>query len=102
MNNKKTRFFCENCETEVKPNAKFCSKCGKFFVSVRCPKCGKCGPQSIFVKGCPRCGYATVNSSKNDAMQSKHKNKYSNDPLPSWFYLILIVALGILLICLLF
>lgn len=55
---KDAKFFCENCGSEVKSNARFCPKCGKFFASVRCPQCGKMGSPSLFKKGCPRCHYA--------------------------------------------
>ena len=49
MKNQKPRFFCENCNAEVKRDAKFCSKCGHFFASVRCPVCGKTGIMTITV-----------------------------------------------------
>ncbi|NLM01216.1 MAG: zinc ribbon domain-containing protein [Treponema sp.] len=98
MNKKKARFFCENCKSEVKSNARFCNKCGKFFVSVRCPKCGKSGPQNIFVKGCPQCGYATTQRKT----QKEHsfvfpKTEVSNDGLPYWIYVIVIgVLIGLI------
>lgn len=60
--NKKAKFFCENCGSEVPEDAKLCKKCGKFFISVRCPNCGKSGTSREFKKGCPGCGYA-VNKS---------------------------------------
>lgn len=56
--NKKTKFFCENCGSEVPENARMCKKCGKFFISVRCPKCGATGTNDDFASGCPKCGYA--------------------------------------------
>ena len=34
------KFFCENCGTEVPGKARICPVCGKFFASVKCPKCG--------------------------------------------------------------
>lgn len=54
----KAKFFCENCGAEVPEKARFCKHCGKFFTSVRCPKCGSTGPSASFAKGCPVCGYA--------------------------------------------
>ena len=33
------KFFCENCGTEVPGKARICHVCGKFFASVKCPKC---------------------------------------------------------------
>jgi len=54
----KAKYFCENCGAEVSSNARFCPKCGKFFSSVRCPKCGFTGDVKTFINGCPQCGYA--------------------------------------------
>lgn len=54
---KKAKFFCENCGSEVPENAKVCKHCGKFFVSIRCPKCGQVGDSKTFQNGCPNCGY---------------------------------------------
>jgi hypothetical protein len=56
------KFFCENCGTEVPENARVCRNCGRFFSSVRCPKCGASGQASLFDKGCPVCGYAVNNT----------------------------------------
>ncbi len=58
MSDKEAKFFCEYCDSEVPRNARFCRKCGHFFLSVRCPACGKTGDQSEFKDGCPACGYA--------------------------------------------
>ena len=44
----KAKFFCQNCNSEVAANAKFCPKCGKFFAAVRCPKCGHTGTVKDF------------------------------------------------------
>jgi ssDNA-binding Zn-finger/Zn-ribbon topoisomerase 1 len=55
---KKPRFFCGNCGTEVGRNAKTCPKCGRFFASIRCPKCNHSADDAAFKKGCPVCGYA--------------------------------------------
>lgn len=55
---KKSRFFCENCHREVKPSAKVCPHCGRFFTAVRCPSCSYVGESADFVNGCPSCGYA--------------------------------------------
>lgn len=117
--NKQAKFFCESCGKEVKPNAKVCSYCGKFFSSVRCPKCGKTGSNSEFEKGCPSCGYAVnnnftgniKNASYSPANNKGHfyfhnkssvKNKKSNssDSLPLWMYLACIFTLIIIIICL--
>ncbi|TVR59022.1 MAG: zinc ribbon domain-containing protein [Spirochaetaceae bacterium] len=54
---KTSRFFCENCGREVKHDAKVCPGCGRFFSSVRCPRCSFSGEADLFVFGCPNCGY---------------------------------------------
>ena len=56
--NKAAKFFCEHCGSEVKANAKVCPKCGKFFSSVRCPRCAYMGTVRDFSNGCPRCHYS--------------------------------------------
>lgn len=117
--NKQAKFFCESCGKEVKQNAKVCSYCGKFFSSVRCPKCGKTGSNSEFEKGCPRCGYAVNNNFgsniKNASSLSNGKNHFyfhnrhstskknqnnSSDSLPLWMYLSCIFTLIAIIICL--
>lgn len=55
---KRSRFFCENCHREVRPSAKVCPHCGRFFEAVRCPVCEYTGDGREFVRGCPNCGYA--------------------------------------------
>ncbi|MFP4373406.1 MAG: zinc ribbon domain-containing protein [Spirochaetaceae bacterium] len=54
----RSRFFCENCGAEVRPHAKVCPKCGRFFSAVRCPQCGHTGEGKEFLHGCPNCGYS--------------------------------------------
>ncbi len=116
-NKKKAKFFCENCGSEVPDNAKFCKKCGKFFISVRCPSCGKTGNSKDFKKGCPACGYAqknmisTFSKTQNNSIALQHifsqasgslKNKKNtkDSSLPLWIYLftfgmLLIVMIGL-------
>lgn len=55
---KRSRFLCENCGVEVKPNARICKSCGRFFSAVRCPRCLYTDEAGVFVYGCPKCGYA--------------------------------------------
>ena len=106
---KEAKFFCENCGEEVAQNARFCKKCGRFFSSVRCPKCGKVGSAHAFSKGCPQCGYAekpAKSSAKNSASlnpafsknhfflhkpksgtsNSTYKKHYNSSGLPVWIY----------------
>lgn len=101
---KQAKFFCENCNTEVKQHAKFCPKCGKFFASVKCPNCGKIGASSEFSKGCPRCGYALPPKTGIEGQSPRNlfntmPIKRQEDALPPWIYLISILLLaGILLL----
>lgn len=107
MKNKKAKFFCENCGAEVPENAKLCKKCGKFFISVRCPNCGRTGTSKEFKKGCPSCGYATGKNSfsssektHNHSVALNHifgqaknfpsdkKNSRQENSLPTWIYLL--------------
>lgn len=89
--NKKPRFFCEYCGSEVKQNDKLCSKCGKFFASVKCPSCGFSGESRIFRDGCPTCGYAVYEKSIEYPIQEKKKKYADIDPLPWWIYIVAIV-----------
>lgn len=109
---KKPRFFCENCNAEVKRDDRFCKKCGHFFASVKCPACGKIGNSDLFKKGCPVCGYAVngahsstedsfvahfpektlsnKNKEKNDLFKKYKKNTAKEESLPLWIYVVTI------------
>ncbi|MCK9169187.1 MAG: zinc ribbon domain-containing protein [Treponema sp.] len=117
------KFFCENCGAEVPENARICKRCGRFFSSVRCPKCGTSGPASMFEKGCPHCGYAmnniqtisyiehNSNRKKNISLSKKKKirrimrtymNKKSSmsqndNSLPIWIYIITATILALII-----
>jgi predicted amidophosphoribosyltransferase len=112
---KQAKFFCEYCDSEVPFNARFCPKCGHFFLAVRCPACGKTGDQDEFTNGCPQCGYAfngepvkstvtkTPDSEKSTSSSRKiffpkrairkysdttfSGKKRSDDALPPWIYI---------------
>ncbi|MFI3257610.1 MAG: zinc ribbon domain-containing protein [Spirochaetales bacterium] len=118
--NKRARFFCESCDTEVVGDAKFCPKCGRFFAAVRCPACELTGEHFLFESGCPACGYAmdgspidptiTPQQRRRNYKKQQAKNKTntkgdrssyhfhssgkSDDHLPVWVYLICIVLLA--------
>ena len=101
--NKQPKFFCENCNAEVRRDAVICPHCGRFFASVRCPACGFTGTHKEFKDGCPSCGYAfTPNTCENKKGNTKKRKKkkfritrYAEgkvdaridaDPLPLWIY----------------
>lgn len=109
MKDKKAKFFCENCGSEVPENARMCKNCGKFFISVRCPACGATGKQEDFEAGCPVCGYAenkngTKSTSNIEKSQNNKKTKIfshhfrgaskshtsisQDSSLPLWIYII--------------
>ncbi len=101
MASKKARFFCEFCGAEVKRDDKLCKTCGRFFASVRCPKCGTTGGPGDFKRGCPNCGYAFGKDSGRNAV-IKTKKGGEPDSLPFWIYaavflLTLVVAFFVVL-----
>ena len=118
---KDAKFFCESCGSEVSKNAKVCPFCGKFFASVRCPKCGNTGTTDEFAQGCPKCGYAVHSDlfSKNNynfplsSGKKNHKNTFfdifkssssknekneESSAIPLWIYVLCIAILALLLI----
>ena len=112
---KRAKFFCEFCGKEVHQNDKVCQYCGKFFASVRCPKCGKVGRTEEFTHGCPACGYAVApggrkkgaygargflglgGSSGNGPFSSTSSKNYDGS-LPIWMYIVVIAVLVALMI----
>jgi ssDNA-binding Zn-finger/Zn-ribbon topoisomerase 1 len=101
---KEAKFFCDNCGVQVKRDAVVCPSCGRFFSSVRCPKCGYTAKASRFLYGCPKCGYAPAKSdgaSSRPAPQAKAKTAA---PPSVWAYIItacvVIAAVAALILCL--
>jgi uncharacterized membrane protein YvbJ len=86
---KKPRFFCDNCGAEVPLNARNCPGCGRFFTSVRCPKCGFSDDEGSFKNGCPSCGYSMPPS---DNKKSPQKYDNTTDSLPIWVYILTAAA----------
>jgi predicted RNA-binding Zn-ribbon protein involved in translation (DUF1610 family) len=88
---KKPRFFCDNCGAEVAMSAKNCPRCGRFFASVRCPKCGFSGKDEDFVRGCPACGYSAAPDKAGGArplyVPPGGRPKEPPGALPFWLYL---------------
>jgi hypothetical protein len=87
---KRPRYFCEFCGLEVRKNAKICPRCGRFFSSVKCPRCGYSGRTEDFDSGCPVCGYADV---ANAAPEPTRPPPVEAPPLPVWAY---VAALAVL------
>ncbi len=103
---KKAKYFCENCGSEVAANARFCPKCGKFFSSVRCPSCGHMGTVHDFKNGCPKCHYAmseeeingeepaaTENAGHKRKKKGKKPNASVSSDTPEWLFICSIVVL---------
>lgn len=93
------RFFCEHCGAEVKRNADRCSSCGKFFSSVRCPKCGFVGAESLFSDGCPACGYSArvpAGAGLGGAGLGRPPRQNAGG-LPLWVYLLTIACASLVL-----
>ncbi len=94
---KKTKFFCDNCGTEVNQKDKVCKKCGKFFASVKCPACNMVGDARDFTYGCPYCGYAAPGTKSNNEYVETAKPRRREDGLPVWVYVLsLCVFAGVL------
>jgi len=82
---KTPRYFCEHCGAEVKANARVCPRCGRFFSSVKCPKCGFVGESDDFRAGCPICGYAL---GTNNGAPDPIKPPPETTGLPLWTWLL--------------
>jgi hypothetical protein len=109
---KRSRFFCENCHHEVRPNAKVCPHCGRFFEAVRCPVCSYVGESGDFIQGCPNCGYAGGSTGNEDGFEQVDYHDSSAEArdrrrprtrTPGWVWplaigILLIVFLGLVLV----
>ena len=111
--NKQPKFFCENCNAEVRRDAVICPHCGRFFASVRCPACGFTGLHKEFKDVCPSCGYAfTPDAQEHNNRQGKKQKKRKRfavrytehetgtqseaDPLPIWIYGVVLMLCAVL------
>jgi hypothetical protein len=70
----KGSFFCEACGTEVTGRADTCPSCGRPFLGIRCPKCGREGSAGDFRNGCPDCGFLTEGKSAG-SIKTQRKQK---------------------------
>jgi RNA polymerase subunit RPABC4/transcription elongation factor Spt4 len=95
---KRPRYFCERCGAEVGKDAKLCPRCGRFFSSVKCPRCGYVGKADDFALGCPDCGSFEA---ANPAPDPIRPLPVEAPPLPWWaFAAAALVILGLSLILL--
>jgi hypothetical protein len=95
---KRPHFYCEFCGAEVSKDARVCPRCGRFFSSVKCPKCDYVGKPDDFNSGCPICGYAEA---ANPSPEEIKPLVQAAPPVPWWAFLvtaIVLVALTILLL----
>ncbi|HUW42182.1 MAG TPA: zinc ribbon domain-containing protein [Rectinemataceae bacterium] len=93
---KRPRYYCERCGTEVKRDARFCPRCGRFFSSVKCPHCGYVGEADDFSLGCPVCGYADA---ANAAPEPIGRPAEGAQSLPWWSYpLAALLLLGLVIL----
>ena len=100
---KKPRFFCDNCSYEVSSEAKLCPYCGRYFSSIRCPKCEYSGPDRMFQNGCPMCGYSAPpqKAPQNKPVRGKKSSNSRSapaEPLPFWTYIIAVIIFMIVII----
>jgi hypothetical protein len=97
-----TRFFCEECGSEIPAYAERCAVCGKHFAGVRCPKCNRIGTHDQFVKGCPFCGYGVIIDAIPRPKRPPRSEPPPKSPLSGLIYFLsVVVALGLLSILLL-
>jgi predicted RNA-binding Zn-ribbon protein involved in translation (DUF1610 family) len=92
MVKRKPKFFCDNCGAQVDMAAKSCPRCGRFFASVRCPKCGYTGGDQDFARGCPKCGYSAAVPGGNAAPPRRRAGEPAG-PVPVWLYFFAALAL---------
>lgn len=104
---KKPHYFCDFCGKEVSGQARLCPYCGRFFTSVRCPRCGFTANASKFKFGCPSCGYSSPESGPEGGQAGERGARRrpagaAPGPLPAWVFvivgLLLVFSLGGLII----
>jgi Double zinc ribbon len=92
---RRPHYYCEGCGAEVRKDARVCPRCGRFFSSVKCPRCGYVGQADDFVRGCPTCGYAEAPNASPDPIRPLPPEAL---PLPWWAF----VAAAVVIVALVF
>jgi hypothetical protein len=87
---KRLRYFCEYCGNEVGRDARICPRCGRFFSSVKCPRCGHLGKAEDFALGCPECGCLVEANANPEPMRPAPA---AAPPLPWWAFVAAAVVL---------
>jgi hypothetical protein len=95
---KRPHFYCESCGAEVSKNARICPRCGRFFSSVKCPRCDHVGKPDDFTFGCPICGYALA---ANPVPEPIKPLAQLAPPVPWWAFLVTALVLVALIVLLL-
>jgi uncharacterized membrane protein YvbJ len=78
----KGSFFCEACGTEVTGRADTCPSCGRPFLGIRCPKCGREGSAGDFRNGCPDCGFLTEGKTASSIKTQRKQTSGATKPAP--------------------
>lgn len=95
-----TRFFCENCNTNVPMNAMVCPGCGNVFESVKCPACSYVAKFPKFRNGCPKCGFLKEdkNGKRGVAVSTEEDGPESKTSMPNWVFVLISVGLFAILL----
>ena len=65
-------MICKKCGSELKPQAKFCPKCGEKVEETKyCPNCGKV--LEAGVKFCSSCGTPVVKADKDEPVPERRR-----------------------------
>jgi len=89
-------FYCDNCGESVESDEERCPGCGRFFRAVKCPVCDFSGKGNEFLKGCPVCGYLSIqeNINRNIKKEKNKKKEFFNiSRITAYFSLILLTIL---------
>lgn len=85
------KFYCQKCGAVVGREDSMCTSCGSVFSSVMCPKCNFSGKGTLFVNGCPKCGYLSEKKSKKRGRVGE--NSLNLKLFLSLFFLLIVVLI---------